>query len=47
MIAAAAMAFYFFAAVAGYVFHGSWRGDTDNQFRDPVPGHSTPSWSPS
>lgn len=37
MIAAAAMAFYFFAAVAGYVFH-SWRGDTDNQFRDPVPG---------
>lgn len=37
MIAAAAMAFYFFVAVAGYVVHG-WRRDTENQFRDPVPG---------
>ena len=31
------MAFYFFFAVAGYAVHG-WRRDTDNQFRDPVPG---------
>jgi hypothetical protein len=36
-IAASAMAFYFFFAIAGYVLHG-WRRDTDNQFRDPVPG---------
>jgi TRAP-type C4-dicarboxylate transport system permease large subunit len=37
LVAAGAMAFYFFAAVAGYALHG-WRRDTDNQFRDPVPG---------
>lgn len=37
LIAAGAMAFYFFAAVAGYMVHG-WRRDTDNQFRDPVAG---------
>lgn len=37
LIAAGAMAFYFFAAVAGYAVHG-WRRDTDNQFRDPVAG---------
>jgi hypothetical protein len=37
LIAAAAMAFYFFAAVAGYMVHGL-RRDTDNQFRDAVPG---------
>jgi hypothetical protein len=37
LIAAGAMAFYFFAAVGGYVVHG-WRRDTDNQFRDPVAG---------
>jgi hypothetical protein len=36
-VAAGAMAFYFSAAVAGYALHG-WRRDTDNQFRDPVPG---------
>jgi hypothetical protein len=36
-IAAAAMALYFFLAVGGYMVHG-WRRDTDNQFRDPVPG---------
>jgi hypothetical protein len=36
-IAAGAMAFYFFAAVAGYAVHGR-RRDTDNQFRDPVAG---------
>jgi hypothetical protein len=37
LIAAGAMALYFFSAVAGYMVHG-WRRDTDNQFRDPVPG---------
>lgn len=37
LIAAGAMAFYFFAAIAGYAAHG-WKRDTDNQFRDPVPG---------
>lgn len=36
-LAAAAMTFYFYAAVAGYALHG-WRQDTDNQFRDPVAG---------
>jgi len=39
MIAAGAMVFYFFFAVAGYALHG-WRRDTDNQFRDPVRGTS-------
>lgn len=37
LIAAAALAFYFFASVAGYTVHG-WKRDTDNQFRDPVAG---------
>lgn len=37
LIAAGALAFYFFAAVAGYMVHG-WRRDTDNQFRRPVRG---------
>ncbi|HEX8688695.1 MAG TPA: hypothetical protein VF729_00465 [Solirubrobacterales bacterium] len=37
LLAAGAMTFYFYAAVAGYVWHG-WRRDTDNQFRDPIPG---------
>ncbi len=37
LIASGAMAFYFFAAVAGYALHGH-RRDTDNQFRDPAPG---------
>lgn len=37
LLAAGAMAFYFYAAVVGYAIHG-WRRDTDNQFRDPVQG---------
>jgi len=36
LLAAGALALYFYAAVAGYMFHG-WRRDTDNQFRDPFP----------
>lgn len=37
LVAAGAMALYFFGAVAGYIVHG-WKRDTDNQFRDPVAG---------
>lgn len=37
LLAAGAMTFYFFAAVAGYMSHG-WKRDTDNQLRDPVAG---------
>lgn len=37
LLAAGALAVYFFAAVAGYMVHG-WRRDTDNQFRDPIAG---------
>src|SRR6185436_8090764 len=37
LLAAGALAFYFFAAVAGYAMHG-WRRDTDNQFRRPMRG---------
>jgi len=37
LIAAGAMAFYFYAAVLGYMVHG-WKRDTDNQFRRPVRG---------
>jgi hypothetical protein len=37
LLAAGAMTFCFFAAVAGYAWHG-WRRDTDNQFRSPAPG---------
>ncbi len=37
LLAAGAMAFYFFASVAIYANHGR-RKDTDNQFRDAVRG---------
>jgi ABC-type multidrug transport system permease subunit len=37
LLAAGAMAFYFFGAVIGYVFHG-WRRDTTNQFHPPTAG---------
>ncbi len=37
LAAAGALAFYFFAAVAGYMVHG-WKRDTDNQFRRPMRG---------
>jgi hypothetical protein len=36
LIAAGAMACYFFAATAGYALHG-YRQDTDNQFREATP----------
>jgi hypothetical protein len=44
LIAAFALIFYFAAAIVGYMFHG-WRRDTDNQFRDPVPGTHAFMWS--
>lgn len=37
LLAAGAMTFYFFAAVAGYAIHG-WRRDTTNQFHPPIRG---------
>ena len=37
LLAAGAMAFYFFAAVAGYALHG-WRRDTTSQFHPPLRG---------
>jgi hypothetical protein len=37
LLAAGAMAFYFFAAVVGYVWHGR-RRDTTNQLHPPGPG---------
>ncbi|MET0306511.1 MAG: hypothetical protein ABW196_09835 [Solirubrobacterales bacterium] len=37
LLAAGAMSFYFYAAVAGYVLHG-WRRDTENQFHPPASG---------
>jgi amino acid transporter len=40
LLAAGALAFYFFAAVAGYAVHG-WKRDTDNQFRRPIRGLDT------
>ena len=38
------MIFFFVAAIAGYCIHG-WRRDTDNQFRDPVPGTHPFMWA--
>jgi len=37
LLAAGAMAFYFFASVASYALHG-WRRDTTNQFHPPLRG---------
>ena len=31
-------------AIVGYTIHG-WRRDTDNQFRDPVPGTHAFMWA--
>jgi hypothetical protein len=44
LLAAGALAAYFYAAVAGYTLHG-WRRDTDNQFVDPVAGTHVFMWS--
>jgi hypothetical protein len=37
LLAAGTMTLYFYAAVATYTVQG-WRRETDNQFRDPMPG---------
>lgn len=44
LVAAGALTFYFFAAVISYTVHGL-RGDTDNQFRDPIPGVHAFMWT--
>lgn len=44
LIAAFVPIFFFAAAIAGYTVHGALR-DTDNQFRDPVPGTSAFMWA--
>jgi len=44
LLAAGAMAFYFYAAVAGYVLHGG-RRDTTNQFHPPAPGLGVFMWT--
>jgi hypothetical protein len=43
-IAAFVPIFFFVAAIAGYCIHG-YRRDTDNQFRDPVPGTHPFMWA--
>lgn len=43
-LAAGAMAFYFFAAVASYALHGR-RRDTTNQFHPPVRGAHAFMWA--
>lgn len=44
LIAAFVPIFFFVAAIAGYMVHGI-RRDTDNQFRDPVPGTHPFMWA--
>ncbi len=44
LIAAFALIFFFVGAIVGYVIHG-WRQDTDNQFRDPIPGTHPFMWA--
>lgn len=44
LIAAFALIAFFVAAIAGYSIHG-WRRDTENQFRDPVPGTHAFMWA--
>ncbi len=44
LIAAFVPIFFFVAAVVGYQIHGM-RRDTDNQFRDPVPGTHPFMWA--
>ena len=44
LIAAFALIAFFVGAIAGYSIHG-WRRDTDNQFRDPVPGTHAFMWA--
>jgi hypothetical protein len=44
LLAAFVPIFFFAGAIVGYSVHG-WRHDTDNQFRDPVPGTHAFMWA--
>ena len=44
LVAAFVPIFFFVGAIVGYTIHG-WRRDTDNQFRDPVPGTHAFMWA--
>lgn len=44
LIAAFALIAFFVGAIAGYAIHG-YRQDTDNQFRDPIPGTHAFMWA--
>jgi hypothetical protein len=44
LVAAFVPIFFFAGAIVGYSVHG-WRRDTDNQFRDPVPGTHAFMWA--
>jgi hypothetical protein len=44
LIAAFALILFFVGAITGYVIHGI-RKDTDNQFRDPIPGTHPFMWA--
>jgi hypothetical protein len=44
LLAAFVPIFFFAGAIVGYSIHG-WRRDTDNQFRDPVPGTHAYMWA--
>jgi hypothetical protein len=44
LVAAFVPIFFFAGAIVGYSIHG-WRRDTDNQFRDPVPGTHAYMWA--
>jgi hypothetical protein len=43
-LAAGALVLFFVAAIVSYVIHG-WKQDTDNQFREPVPGTHPYMWT--
>ena len=44
LVAAFVPIVFFVGAIVGYTIHG-WRRDTDNQFRDPVPGTHAFMWA--
>lgn len=44
LVAAFALILFFVGAIVGYIIHGI-REDTDNQFRDPVPGTHAFMWA--
>jgi len=44
LICAGVIYFFFMGAIVGYAYHG-WKRDTDNQFRNPVPGTHGYMWA--